>query len=169
MDNKICTMCGKQLNAGEPDAAAVEIESLYYCPECADIINDSYSKNKIQHTESAVKDAGLIELLERKLALDNILLSTTNTLQGYKITEYIDVIMKSANIQSVQNKKQGILAAEKKIKLLMKSSTQELGGNAIIGVQFTCYNENEKEFSLGQTTQWLIAQGTVVKVEAIEE
>ena len=93
-----------------------------------------------------------------------IILSTTDTLQGYIIKKYIDVINVISD-NSIKNYKTYIVPQVQKdqIESQLKEYALKNGGNAVIGLKYA--SSSYKNPIMGDISYILSVHGTVVLVE----
>jgi len=152
--SRVCANCGAKRGVGL--RAWHDWDDLAYCADCW----DSVGKERAQ---------GMVDDAEK------VLVSTTDTLDGYRVTNYrgvesAEVVIGTAFLSELSGDLADFLGArstafEKKLSeaktvafLLLKMKATRAGGNAVIGVDLD-YTEFTKN-RIG-----LIVNGTVVTIE----
>jgi len=153
MAKEICSDCGKERKPRDKPYTKLKVGGSV-CEECANIRRAENIRN-----------------------LENVILTTTNNVDGYRVVEYIgigsvEVVIGTGIISefgaSVANVFGG-RATEFEIKLnkgkeasllKLKYAAFEVGGNAVIGIDLD-YTEFKSN------TIGIVASGTIVKIEKI--
>ena len=94
MDKHLCAKCNKEMNP----VSAQEINRRFYCPSCAASVKKEsveLMKKMKQEKDDLVREIDAIEKEIAVLSQDDtkdIVTTSTDTIEGRRIVEYIDVI-----------------------------------------------------------------------------
>lgn len=150
--NKLCVNCGHK---------------LYYIDENENLENFEYDIEEVSEKEDG--------------SFWNIMLTTTNSIEGYNIESYIDVITEESvtgigigtQIKSLGDILANLVGEEQKaltskiqetknrLKKKIKQKAKKLGGDAVVGLDF-------ESSSFAGGVIMVSASGTVVKIKKIE-
>lgn len=166
MDELVCRKCGKKLGDSFMQSPEVKFNGKSYCNRCANEL-----------AKEVAREAEEREKQEYQAALNDVLLSTTDTLQGYEIEKYIDILFELVYVSEgkyadgLRDKPSKISVyeyADMLLKQKIKQAGYKRGGNAVVGVRFSSYWTNEKEVSLMLPSLVVNAHGTIVKIVRAE-
>lgn len=175
-EEKVCLNCGKKLGEGFRRATEVKLDGESYCVDCANKIKEARNKvtstpqQQIQksypstqiHTEEKVPH---ISPIKPKNSIFDILLTTTDLLQGYKIEKYIDVIEATFIVQNSHISDNILDEAGKNLKGRLKCAAIDIGGNAVIGISYS-YTKLHN-YLAGPEDLMITAHGTIVEISKI--
>ena len=174
-----CERCGKTLRTGFL-SDAVECNGKMYCEDCfAQVIEEIKAEQSKQREEEAKqRQAEEAEKLRRKnmtwqereqeekdraQGIENVLLTTTNNIEGHIIDAYLGI--RSVSVGTNFDNAKTILNAEAQIYALLKQFAFDAGGNAVIGIQFQYFSSYEKEISVVSPSHMIVAHGTIVRMK----
>ncbi len=178
-----CERCGKTLRTGFL-SDAVECNGKMYCEDCfAQVIEEIKAEQSKQREEEAKQKqaeeaAKQAEELRRKnmtwqerkqeeknraQEIENVLLTTTNNIEGHPIEAYLGIHSVSVGI-NFDNAK-AILDAEAQIYASLKQFAFDAGGNAVISIQFQYFSSYEKEITMSSPSHMIVAHGTIVRIK----
>lgn len=99
----------------------------------------------------------------RAQGIENVLLTTTNNLEGHTIETYLGI--RSVSVGTNFDNAKALLNAEAQIYASLKQFAFDAGGNAVIGVQFQYFSSYEKEISVVSPSHMIVAHGTIVRIK----
>ena len=171
-----CERCGKTLRTGFL-SDAVECNGKMYCEDCfAQVIEEIKAEQSKQREEEAKqKQAEELrrknmtwqereqEEKDRAQGIENVLLTTTNNIEGHTIEAYLGIRSVSVGINF--DNANAILNAEAQIYASLKQFAFDAGGNAVVGIQFQYFSSYEKEISMLSPSHMIVAHGTIVRIK----
>ncbi len=171
-----CERCGKTLRTGFL-SDAVECNGKMYCEDCfAQVIEEIKAEQSKQREEEAKqKQAEELrrknmtwqereqEEKDRAQGIENVLLTTTNNIEGHTIEAYLGIRSISVGINF--DNANAILNAEAQIYASLKQFAFDAGGNAVVGIQFQYFSSYEKEISMLSPSHMIVAHGTIVRIK----
>ena len=94
---------------------------------------------------------------------DNLMVSTTPQLEGYRIERYIGVVFGDAVFDAAYSKIEAHFARDRAVAVhSMARKAREIGANAVVGLSFNCGSFQRQGSKRGICT--ISAYGTAVKV-----
>lgn len=170
-EEKVCVRCGKKLGEGFRRSVEVRLDGESYCAECANEIKSARNKHATPVYAKTIKPANTTSFFPTENKPEdgrkNIILSTTDFLQGYKIVKYMDVLEKFFIVSNSVVNDDIFKQIESRGNNLLRNTAYEYGGNAVIGISYSFTKVHN--LLAGPEDLMICAQGTLVKAEKIGE
>lgn len=172
-EEKVCLKCGKKLGEGFRRSSEVKLDGESYCVDCANAIKEARNKTTNmaqQQSKSSYSNVPVhtsettphISPIVPKNSIFNVLLTTTDILQGYIIEKYIDVVEIVFIVKNSYLSDSALDEAEKNLKGRLKCAAIDNGGNAVIGISYS-YTKLHN-YVAGPEDLMISAHGTIVEI-----